>query len=191
MALSSSSTDKPTALDAMGVMSRCQELRDGVQVINDRYKGPLHRGSTQNTMLPFVFLLGNHSSGKSSFVNYVFQRKIQTSGVAPTDDSFTIIVPGPADVDKDGPAFIGDPDMGFASLRSFGPPLIHHTQLKIRSNTALKNMMLVDSPGMIDSPMVKDPFGTGRTAVMHRGYDFEGVCKWYAERADGTANSTT
>jgi hypothetical protein len=39
--------------------------------------------------------------------------------------------------------------------------------------------MIVDSPGMIDSPMVKDPFGTGKQAVMDRGYDFENVCKWY------------
>lgn len=166
------------------VITRCHELRESLQGINDRFRGPLHNGSSQNTVLPFVFLLGNHSSGKSSFVNYVFQRKIQASGVAPTDDSFTIITPGPEDVDKDGPAFIGDPDMGFSSLRSFGPQLIHHTQLKIRANTAIKNLMIVDSPGMIDSPMVTDPFGTGKQAVMHRGYDFEGVCKWYADRAD-------
>ena len=45
---------------------------------------------------------GNHSSGKSSFINYVCQRKVQTAGVAPTDDGFTIIVPGPSDVDRDG-----------------------------------------------------------------------------------------
>jgi Dynamin family len=172
-----------TLQDSAAVITKCQSLRDSIQVINDRYKGPLHKGTTQNTILPFVFLLGNHSSGKSSFVNYVFQRKIQSSGVAPTDDSFTIIVPGPTDVDKDGPAIIGDPDMGFSSLRAFGPPLIHHTQLKIRSDTALKNMMIIDSPGMIDSPMVSDAY-RGSKAVMQRGYDFEGVCKWYAERAD-------
>ena len=47
---------------------------------------------------------------KSSFINYVCQRKIQTSGVAPTDDNFTVIVPGPSDVDRDGPSFIGDPE---------------------------------------------------------------------------------
>lgn len=168
--------------DPSQVISSCQLLRESVQVLNDRYKGPLHKGTSQNTVLPFVFLLGNHSSGKSSFVNYVFNRKIQTSGVAPTDDSFTIIVPGPEDVDKDGPSFIGDPDMGFSTLRGFGPRLINHTQLKIRKDTSITDLMIVDSPGMIDSPMVK--FGGGEQAVMHRGYDFEGVCKWFAERAD-------
>lgn len=50
----------------------------------------------------FYLPLGNHSSGKSSFINYVCQRKVQTAGVAPTDDGFTIIVPGPSDVDRDG-----------------------------------------------------------------------------------------
>ena len=40
--------------------------------------------------------------------------------------------------------------------------------------------MIVDTPGMIDSPMVRDHFGgTNQKAVMDRGYDFEGVCKWY------------
>jgi hypothetical protein len=59
--------------------------------------------------LPFVFLVGNHSSGKSTFA------------------------PGPVDRDQDGNAVTGDPDLGFASLRIFGPTLQHHTVLKIRS----------------------------------------------------------
>jgi hypothetical protein len=130
-------------------------------------------------------LVGNHSSGKSSFINYVLGRKIQTAGVAPTDDSFTIIAPGPADRDQDGPALIGDPDLGFSQLRQFGPTLMHHTALKIRSGIE-SNFIMVDSPGMIDAPanyfsgMVKGDAGR----VMDRGYDFPGVVRWYADRAD-------
>lgn len=93
-------------------------------------------------------------------------------------------MPGPADVDRDGPTFVGDPDMGFTGLRTFGPQLVHHTRLKIRSNIGIKNFMLVDTPGMIDSPMVRDQFGASKHAVMDRGYDFESVCRWYSERAD-------
>lgn len=144
----------------------------------------MEKTNQKNTVLPFVFLLGNHSSGKSSFINYICQRKIQTAGVAPTDDAFTILVPGPSDVDRDGPSFIGDPDMGFSGLRTYGPQLIHHTKLKVRSNLAFKNFMLVDTPGMIDSPMVRDQYGASKHAVMDRGYDFESVCRWYSERAD-------
>ena len=162
----------------------CLKIRGSVQALSDKYKGPLEKATLKNTLLPFVFLLGNHSSGKSSFINYVCQRKIQMAGVAPTDDCFTIICPGSADSDRDGPAMIGDPDMGFQGLRSFGPQLIHHTQLKVRSNTALKDFCIVDTPGMIDSPLRRDEFGINRPAAMDRGYDFEGVCRWYAERAD-------
>jgi GTPase Era involved in 16S rRNA processing len=130
-----------------------------------------------------VFLVGNHSSGKSSFVNYVLGRKVQTAGVAPTDDSFTVIAPGPEDTDQDGPALIGDPDMGFSNLRQFGPTLIHHTQLKVRSGINNGNFMMVDSPGMIDSPVSSGGF-SGQTNTTDRGYDFQGVVRWFAERAD-------
>ena len=159
------------------------DLRKSLQPLNDRVGGPLEKSSERNTVLPFVFLLGNHSSGKSSFVNYVLKRKVQTAGVAPTDDTFTIIVPGPSDVDRDGPAFVGDPDMGFSGLRQFGPNLIHHTQLKIRCETQVKNFAIVDTPGMIDSPVVRMQEG-GISNASERGYDFESVCRWYAERAD-------
>lgn len=93
-------------------------------------------------------------------------------------------MPGPSDVDRDGPSFVGDPDMGFASLRTYGPQLIHHTRLKVRHNIAIRNFMLVDTPGMIDSPIVRDQYGATRHSVMDRGYDFEGVCRWFSERAD-------
>jgi len=111
------------------IVDHCLSLRKSLQPINDRFAGPLEKSSQKNTILPFVFLLGNHSSGKSSFINYVLQRKVQTAGVAPTDDTFTVIVPGPSDIDKDGATLIGDPDMGFSGLKAFGPNLIHHTQV--------------------------------------------------------------
>ena len=172
------------------IIDKCHDIRASIQSINDKYKGPLEKSGQKNTILPFVFLLGNHSSGKSSFINYILQRKIQSTGVAPTDDTFTIIAPGPADMDKDGPALIGDPDTGFSGLLPFGPQLYHHTQLKVRSNTAIQEFMIVDTPGMIDSPHVR---GSGHGSMisrndhvpnMDRGYDFEGVCRWYAQRAD-------
>ena len=82
--------------------------------------------------------------------------------------------------------------MGFNTLRNFGPTLVHHTQLKIRNETAVKDFMIIDSPGMIDSPRnVKlSDSGTNSDASEHhkriveRGYDFEKVCQWYADRAD-------
>ena len=68
--------------------------------LNDKLRGPLAKNSDKGTSLPFVFLVGNHSSGKSSFINYVLGRNVQTAGVAPTDDCFTVIAPGPEDTGK-------------------------------------------------------------------------------------------
>jgi hypothetical protein len=118
------------------------------------------------------------------------------------------------DVDRNGPALVGDPDLGFGGLQKFGDVLVNHTMLKIRSDTRVKDFCLVDSPGMIDSPIdlsrsaALSPSAKGRPPAANsnydRGYDFAGVCRyncsnnlmycyhlplhspirWYAERAD-------
>lgn len=106
-----------------------------------KIRGPLAPQSDQGTALPLVLLVGNHSSGKSSFINYIVGRPVQTAGVAPTDDCFTILAPGSVDRDQDGPAVVGDPNLGFAPLQQFGPTLVHHTLLKIRKDLQCNFML--------------------------------------------------
>lgn len=182
---SSSNDDNETISSSVQtqIMDKCSQLHASIMPLNTQLHGPLAKNSDKGTSLPFVFLVGNHSSGKSSFINYVLGRNVQTAGVAPTDDTFTVVAPGPEDTDQDGPALIGDPDMGFSALRQFGPTLIHHTQLKVRSGTNTDSFMMIDSPGMIDSPVNQSGF-TGEKSSMDRGYDFQGVVRWFAEKAD-------
>ncbi|GAX29022.1 hypothetical protein FisN_7Hh387 [Fistulifera solaris] len=161
-------------------MDQCQALYQSLLPLNEKLHGPLD-AIYPSMALPAVLLVGNHSSGKSSFINHVLGRQIQKAGVAPTDDAFTIIAPGPEDRDQDGPALIGDPDWGFSPLRQFGPTLIHHSLLKIRRDLNA-NFIMIDTPGMIDSPGNATGF-LGKTP-MDRGYDFQGVLRWMAERAD-------
>ena len=48
--------------------------------LNARLLGPLERSPfAEGIPLPFVLLLGNHSSGKSSFINFVLGRPVQAN----------------------------------------------------------------------------------------------------------------
>jgi hypothetical protein len=87
---------------------------------------------------------------------------------------------------------VGDPDLGFTGLRQFGTSLINHVTMKVRPDLAVSNIMIVDSPGMIDSPInsgigqsksASDFVGT-MSSPRDRGYNFPGVVRWFAERAD-------
>ena len=65
---------------------------------------------------------------------------------------------------------------------------------QVRSGTSTNSFMMVDSPGMIDSPVSRPPVyeadmsdtltGRRKKTDATRGYDFEGVVRWFAERAD-------
>ena len=88
------------------ILGKCELLHTSIMPLNEKIRGPLAKNSNQGTALPFVFLVGNHSSGKSSFINYILGRPVQVAGVAPTDDTFIVILPGPQDYDQDGPALI-------------------------------------------------------------------------------------
>ena len=107
-------------------------------------------------------------------------RNIQHTGVAPTDDSFTVIVPGSENAIKDGRTLVDDPDFGFGGLQRFGLPFLSHLSMKVCDDIQTKDIILVDSPGMIDNPSTS----LSRNSTRDRGYDFMGVTKWFADRAD-------
>ena len=123
---------------------------------------------------PQVLLLGNHSSGKSTFVNHLLGEDVQKTGVAPTDDGFTIITYGASATERDGPAVVSNPDLPYEGLRHFGDQLVSHVRLKLRPAELLQTVTLIDSPGMIDEAKAENG----------RGFDFPGVVRWFAERSD-------
>ena len=124
---------------------------------------------------PSAVFLGNHSSGKSTVINHLLgDPPVQDTGVAPTDDRFTVILFGEVEQDYYGPAAIGQLPAEFANIAAMGPAFLQHLQVKVRNRPYLKHVNLIDSPGMID------------TAEGHatRIYDFPGAVRKFAETAD-------
>ena len=125
---------------------------------------------------PLVLVIGNYSSGKSTFINELLGMPVQRTGQAPTDDSFTIIAgraSGDAVVEVPGSTVVSDEQMPFAPLRRFGEHLVAHLRLKRVDAPILKELALIDTPGMLDSVTEKD-----------RGYDYLGVVNELARMAD-------
>ena len=124
---------------------------------------------------PTVIFLGNHSSGKSSLVNWILgAMPVQDTGVAPPDDGFTVIIYGESEEDIVGPAAVTRLPEEFRALEPLGPSFLQHLKVKVRNRELLKRVNIVDSPGMIDSA----------AAESQRDYDFGEAVKRLAQLCD-------
>jgi hypothetical protein len=124
---------------------------------------------------PNVAFLGNHSSGKSTFINHLLEgAPVQDTGVAPTDDGFTVILHGTPETDLYGPAALSKLPAEFAGLAALGPTFLQRLRVKVRDRAVLKNVNLIDSPGMVDAAQ-------GGT---QRDYDFMAAVRHVAEVSD-------
>ena len=130
---------------------------------------------------PMVLIIGNYSSGKSSLINEFLGAKIQDTGQAPTDDSFTVLtwddsIPPEDGIqvteERDGKALLNDPEFPFATLKKQGQRFAAHFRLKKINSPFLKDLAIVDTPGMLDSITERD-----------RGYDYQEVIADLAQKA--------
>jgi GTPase SAR1 family protein len=131
---------------------------------------------------PQVLVLGNYSSGKSTLINEFLGSPIQTTGQAPTDDSFTIITYDDSAAaestvrvteERDGKFLLNDPEYPFEALKKHGQRFAAHFRLKKVNSPFLRNLALIDTPGMLDSITERD-----------RGYNYQEVIGDLAQIAD-------
>lgn len=131
---------------------------------------------------PLVLFLGNYSSGKSTLINDFLGARIQASGQAPTDDSFTVITYDGSDStdtqisvtdERDGKFLLNDPEYPFESLKRHGQRFTAHFCLKKVNSPFLKTLAIIDTPGMLDS-----------ISERNRGYDYQEVIGDLAQIAD-------
>jgi hypothetical protein len=168
--------DAPAPSDLVHeVEAKARALYDEVlDPIGSRFEFEPSPPPAETKGLPMVLLLGNHSSGKSTFINWLIGEDLQRTGIAPIDDGFTVITYGPEDAVKDGMSIVTDPTMSWGDLKRFGEKLLSYFKLRLRPLDSLKGIALIDSPGMIDAADGK----------VTRPYDFNAVVRWFAERAD-------
>ncbi len=131
---------------------------------------------------PQVLVLGSYSSGKSTLINDFLGAEIQATGQAPTDDSFTVITYddsqtpeyeiGTTEV-RDGKFLLNDSEYPFEMLKKHGQRFASHFRLKKVNSPFLKNLAIIDTPGMLDSITERD-----------RGYDYQEVIGDLAQIAD-------
>ena len=123
---------------------------------------------------PRVLFLGNHSSGKSSFINYIAGADIQETGMAPTDDGFTLVTYGEDEETLDGQTLVSHPELDYQELASLGPEFLAKLRFKTHPAENLRQLTVIDSPGMIDSA----------SSQQLRSYDFRECVRRFAESAD-------
>jgi EH domain-containing protein 1 len=131
---------------------------------------------------PLVLVLGNYSSGKSALINEFLGSDIQKTGQAPTDDSFTILTyddntdPGSTvhvTEERDGNFLLNDPAFPFESMKKHGQRFTAHFRLKKVNSPFLRELAIIDTPGMLDSVTERD-----------RGYNYQDVIGDFAQIAD-------
>ncbi len=132
---------------------------------------------------PQVLVLGNYSSGKSTLINDLLGGNIQKTGQAPTDDSFTVITSDESastsdshisvTEERDGKYLLNDSEYPFESLKKHGERFAAHFRLKKVNSPFLKNLAIIDTPGMLDSITERD-----------RGYNYQEVIGDLAQIAD-------
>ena len=155
--------------------TRTQKMyRDVLTPLGASYYTEINTPRQRDAGRPTVLFLGNHSSCKSTFFNFLLERPVQKTGIAPTDDGFTVLAYSDRPEESAGPAAALRPEVTFSELDRFGPAFLSRLKLKLLDNDILKNMTLVDSPGMIDAA----------TTAQERGYDFMSAVRNFGEAAD-------
>ena len=125
---------------------------------------------------PTVLLVGQYSTGKTSFIKYLIGMDYPEIhiGPEPTTDRFIAVVHGEEAKTIKGNALTGVNELPFSGLSTFGSSFLNKFSAAVVPAPLLKDLNIIDTPGVL----------SGEKQRTSRGYDFAKVCRWFAERSD-------
>lgn len=125
---------------------------------------------------PMVLLMGQYSTGKSTFIRHLLQRDYPglRIGPEPTTDKFVCVLHGETDTSVPGNALVVDTSLPFTQLGHFGNAFLSRLECARLPSPVLEGITFIDTPGVL----------SGEKQRIKRGYEFESVVKWFADRVD-------
>lgn len=125
---------------------------------------------------PMVLLMGQYSTGKSTFIRHLLQRDYPglRIGPEPTTDKFVCVLHGDVDSSTPGNALVVDNSLPFTQLSHFGNTFLSRLECARLPSPVLEGITLIDTPGVL----------SGEKQRIKRGYEFEAIVKWFSDRVD-------
>lgn len=124
-----------------------------------------------------VLLVGQYSTGKTTLIKHLIGRPYPGAhvGMEPTTDRFVAVMHNKEERIIPGNAAAVSADLPFGGLQKFGTALLAKFQVSQVPSEVLDKITLVDTPGILSGD---------KQRLESRGYDFDAVTGWFAERSD-------
>lgn len=126
--------------------------------------------------VPMVMLLGQYSTGKTTFIKSLLRQAYPGShiGPEPTTDRFVVVMNGTDERSIPGNTVAVQGDMPFNGLTRFGTSFLAKFEVSQMPHPLLEHVSFVDTPGVL----------SGEKQRTQRSYDFTGVTEWFASKCD-------
>ncbi|CAI9787809.1 unnamed protein product [Fraxinus pennsylvanica] len=133
-------------------------------------------GNSDFDAKPMVMLLGQYSTGKTTFIKHLLGSSYPGAhiGPEPTTDRFVVVMNGPDERSVPGNTIAVQADMPFSGLTTFGTVFLSKFECSQMPHPLLEHITLVDTPGVL----------SGEKQRSQRSYDFTGVTSWFAAKCD-------
>ena len=125
---------------------------------------------------PNVLLLGQYSTGKTTFIQHLLKRPYPGAhiGPEPTTDRFVVLTHGLDDRTTPGNTMAVNSALPYTGLQSFGTGFLSKFEGSQCDAELLNSVSLIDTPGVL----------SGEKQRIDRGYSFPQICNWFAARSD-------